>query len=143
MFDVLEMPLYWPVDVNYHEARAYCTWKGSEYRLPTEAEHHRMRGYEVHKHDSCLPLYHTQTAFKCTYIVHLYVLSGVPVVIHSSHAVNKNLGGQNYRLYSMCACVLDLCFRSCRIHHVMCHVTLVPSTANTLPTPISSTDHPL
>ncbi len=49
MFDVLEMPLYWPVDVNYHEAKAYCIWKGSEYRLPTEAEHHRMRGDEVHQ----------------------------------------------------------------------------------------------
>ena len=47
MFDVIEMPLYWPVDVNYHEAKAFCTWKGPEYRLPTEAEHHRMRGEEV------------------------------------------------------------------------------------------------
>ena len=47
MFDVIEMPWYWPVDVNYHEAKAYCTWRGSEYRLPTEAEHHRLRGQEV------------------------------------------------------------------------------------------------
>ena len=47
MFDVIEMPLYWPVDVNYHEAKAFCTWKGPEYRLPSEAEHLRMRGEEV------------------------------------------------------------------------------------------------
>ena len=47
MFDVIEMPLHWPVDVNYHEAKAFCLWKGPEYRLPTEAEHHRMRGEDV------------------------------------------------------------------------------------------------
>ena len=47
MFDVIEMPLYWPVVINYHEAKAFCTWKGPEYRLPTEAEHLRMRGEEV------------------------------------------------------------------------------------------------
>ena len=35
------------MDVNYHEAKAFCTWKGPDYRLPTEAEHHRMRGNEV------------------------------------------------------------------------------------------------
>ena len=47
MFDVIDMPWEWPVDVNYHEAKAYCRWKGPEYRLPTEAEHHSMRGEEV------------------------------------------------------------------------------------------------
>jgi 5-histidylcysteine sulfoxide synthase len=44
MFDVLEMPVDWPVEVNYHEAKAFCKWKGPSYRLPTEAEHHRIRG---------------------------------------------------------------------------------------------------
>jgi len=38
----IEMPLDWPVDVNYLEAKAFCRWKGKkegrEYRLPTEAE---------------------------------------------------------------------------------------------------------
>ncbi|GCC38570.1 hypothetical protein chiPu_0017085 [Chiloscyllium punctatum] len=43
MFDILPMPWDWPVEVNYHEAKAFCTWKGSGYRLPTEAEHHLMR----------------------------------------------------------------------------------------------------
>ena len=38
------MPWDWPVDVNYHEAKAFCKWMGAEYRLPTEAEHHRLRG---------------------------------------------------------------------------------------------------
>ncbi len=41
------MPWDWPVDVNYHEAKAFCKWKGPEYRVPTEAEHHRMRGDPV------------------------------------------------------------------------------------------------
>ena len=41
------MPWDWPVDVNYHEAKAYCKWKGTEYRLLTEAEHHRIRGEKV------------------------------------------------------------------------------------------------
>ena len=46
-FDVLEMPLDWPVDVNYHEAKAFCCWKGPDYRLPAEAEEHMLRGPQV------------------------------------------------------------------------------------------------
>jgi 5-histidylcysteine sulfoxide synthase len=38
MFDELDMPLYWPVEVNAHEAWAYCKWMGEEYRLMSEAE---------------------------------------------------------------------------------------------------------
>ncbi|KAJ7357749.1 hypothetical protein OS493_023223 [Desmophyllum pertusum] len=44
MFDVMDMPMDWPAEINYHEAKAFCAWKGSDYRLPTEAEHHVMRG---------------------------------------------------------------------------------------------------
>ena len=47
MFNVMEMPMDWPAEVNYHEAKAFCAWKGSDYRLPTEAEHHVMRGPQV------------------------------------------------------------------------------------------------
>ena len=47
MYDVIDMPWDWPVDINYHEAKAFCKWKGPDYRLPTEAEHHRMRGDPV------------------------------------------------------------------------------------------------
>ncbi|XP_072919440.1 uncharacterized protein [Hemitrygon akajei] len=43
LFDILPMPWDWPVEVNYHEAKAFCEWKGSGYRLLTEAEHHRIR----------------------------------------------------------------------------------------------------
>ncbi|MEA5536392.1 5-histidylcysteine sulfoxide synthase [Crocosphaera sp. XPORK-15E] len=38
MFDNLELPLDWPVEVNYYEAMAYCRWKGPETRLMSEAE---------------------------------------------------------------------------------------------------------
>ena len=56
MFNVLEMPWDWPVDVNYHEAKAFCCWKGPEYRLPAEAEHHLMRGPQVRTCSFCLVL---------------------------------------------------------------------------------------
>ncbi len=47
MFDVVEMPINWPVEVNYHEAKAFCKWKGEDYRILTEAEHHAIRDTEV------------------------------------------------------------------------------------------------
>jgi 5-histidylcysteine sulfoxide synthase len=37
-FNELDLPLDWPVEVNYYEARAYCQWKGKNIRLMTEAE---------------------------------------------------------------------------------------------------------
>ncbi|XP_038650615.1 ergothioneine biosynthesis protein 1-like isoform X2 [Scyliorhinus canicula] len=43
MFDILPLTLDWPVEVNYHEAKAYCIWKDNGFRLLTEAEHHLMR----------------------------------------------------------------------------------------------------
>jgi len=47
MFDVVDMPHNWPVEINYHEAKAFCKWKGDDYRLLTEAEHHAIRDNEV------------------------------------------------------------------------------------------------
>ncbi|MBL0318364.1 MAG: 5-histidylcysteine sulfoxide synthase [Alphaproteobacteria bacterium] len=47
IFDVVAMPWDWPVIVNYHEAKAYCAWRGKQdkksYRLLTETEHHALR----------------------------------------------------------------------------------------------------
>lgn len=47
LFEVIDMPWDWPVEVNYHEAKAYCAWcaeqAGGPYRLPSEAEHQALR----------------------------------------------------------------------------------------------------
>jgi 5-histidylcysteine sulfoxide synthase/putative 4-mercaptohistidine N1-methyltranferase len=48
IFDITDMPMDYPVIVNFHEAKAYCAWKseqdgGMPYRLLTEAEHHALR----------------------------------------------------------------------------------------------------
>jgi len=44
VWDEIEMPWNWPVDVNYHEAEAFCKWRGAGCRLTTEAEWNLMRG---------------------------------------------------------------------------------------------------
>jgi 5-histidylcysteine sulfoxide synthase len=38
MFDEIDLPLDWPVEVNHHEAMAYCRWQGEGSRLMNEAE---------------------------------------------------------------------------------------------------------
>ncbi|MEH2072303.1 MAG: 5-histidylcysteine sulfoxide synthase [Nostoc sp.] len=40
MFDEMELPLDWPVEVNHYEAMAYCRWQGKDTRLMSEAEYH-------------------------------------------------------------------------------------------------------
>ncbi|NMF66541.1 5-histidylcysteine sulfoxide synthase [Brasilonema octagenarum] len=40
MFDEMDLPLDWPVEVNHYEAMAYCHWKGNQTRLMSEAEYH-------------------------------------------------------------------------------------------------------
>lgn len=42
MFDIIEMPWDWPVEVNHLEAMAYCRWKGKSYRLISEPEWRRI-----------------------------------------------------------------------------------------------------
>ncbi|KGM07216.1 hypothetical protein LP43_0825 [Methylophaga thiooxydans] len=46
MTECVAMPWDWPVDVNYHEAKAFCEWKakqtGESVRLPTEDEWYRL-----------------------------------------------------------------------------------------------------
>ncbi len=46
MTEIVPMPWDWPVEVNYHEAKAFCNWKaeqsGLSVRLPTEDEWYRM-----------------------------------------------------------------------------------------------------
>ncbi|WP_223246890.1 5-histidylcysteine sulfoxide synthase [Sulfuriferula thiophila] len=46
MTELVTMPWDWPVEVNYHEAKAFCNWKaaqsGQAVRLPTEDEWYRL-----------------------------------------------------------------------------------------------------
>lgn len=46
MTEEIEMPWDWPVEVNYHEAKAFCNWRqhitGETTRLPSEDEWYRM-----------------------------------------------------------------------------------------------------
>jgi 5-histidylcysteine sulfoxide synthase/putative 4-mercaptohistidine N1-methyltranferase len=46
MCEEVDMPWHWPVEVNNHEATAFCAWKsaqsGQMYRLPTEDEWVRL-----------------------------------------------------------------------------------------------------
>ncbi|RYF97661.1 MAG: SAM-dependent methyltransferase, partial [Chitinophagaceae bacterium] len=46
MTEEVIMPWDWPVEVNYHEAKAFCNWKklstGLSVRLPTEDEWYRL-----------------------------------------------------------------------------------------------------
>ncbi len=39
MFDEIDLPLDWPVEVNHYEAMAYCCWRGKNIRLMSEAEY--------------------------------------------------------------------------------------------------------
>lgn len=47
MAEEITMPWSWPVEVNYHEAKAFCNWKkslsGLSVRLPSEDEWYRLR----------------------------------------------------------------------------------------------------
>ena len=47
--EIIDMPMDWPVDVNYHEAKAFCNWlsekSGTPLRLPTEDEWYRLHDY--------------------------------------------------------------------------------------------------
>jgi len=57
MLEEIPMPWDWPVEVNYHEAKAFCNWKaqqtGQSIRLPTEDEWYRL--YDVAGLEAELP----------------------------------------------------------------------------------------
>ena len=51
LFSEMRLPMDWPVEVNYLEAKAYCNWRSSQtgapVRLPTEAEWSVLRESEL------------------------------------------------------------------------------------------------
>ncbi|GBF79446.1 5-histidylcysteine sulfoxide synthase [Aphanothece sacrum] len=54
MFDVMELPLDWPVEVNHYEAMAYCRAQNQPTRLMSEAEYN-LATYGSHKNDNYDP----------------------------------------------------------------------------------------
>jgi gamma-glutamyl hercynylcysteine S-oxide synthase len=50
MFELLPLPLDWPVYVSHAEAQAFATWRGG--RLPTEAEYQRASYGSQHPQDA-------------------------------------------------------------------------------------------
>jgi 5-histidylcysteine sulfoxide synthase len=52
MFDAIDLPLAFPVEVNYYEATAYCHWRGDNLRLMTEAEWHLVTYGDVEQNTS-------------------------------------------------------------------------------------------
>lgn len=67
VFEMVDLPMSWPAEVNYHEGSAFATWKGKatsnpDLRLITEAEHNRLRAEGSHEFtfdDSNTNLVHT------------------------------------------------------------------------------------
>lgn len=53
MFNEIEMPRAWPVEVNAYEAQAYCNWRGPEWRLLSEAEFHLIAHQKL-GNDDCI-----------------------------------------------------------------------------------------
>lgn len=71
MFDELNLTLDWPVEVNAHEAWAFCRWRGPEWRLPTEGEFRRIA--------ADAPLVGDDPVFSDTYNLNLAFGSPSPV----------------------------------------------------------------
>jgi 5-histidylcysteine sulfoxide synthase len=54
LFEEIDLPLDYPVEVNHYEAIAYCRWRGDGYRLMTEAEWN-LALQEAKEHNSIPP----------------------------------------------------------------------------------------
>jgi 5-histidylcysteine sulfoxide synthase/putative 4-mercaptohistidine N1-methyltranferase len=54
--EVIALPLSWPVEVNYHEAKAFCKYiskrDNKTYSLPTENEWHRLKDESLNSTES-------------------------------------------------------------------------------------------
>lgn len=81
MFDLLPMPLDYPVEVNAHEAWAYCKWRGEDYRLMTEAEFNCIAMNDLGDRDA---------AFEMAYNLNLKY--GSPNPVGSLQAGQSSLG---------------------------------------------------
>ncbi|MGK7888181.1 MAG: 5-histidylcysteine sulfoxide synthase [Leptolyngbyaceae cyanobacterium] len=55
MFDEIDLPLDWPVEVSHYEAMAFCHWQGEGIRLLTEAEWNQALA--IHGHNPTENIY--------------------------------------------------------------------------------------
>ena len=62
MFDKIDLPLDFPVEVNYYEARAYCRYLGQEFRLMTEGEWH-IASQKKDSNQDCIENYNLNLKF--------------------------------------------------------------------------------
>lgn len=57
LFEVVDMPWSWPVDVNFYEAQAFALWQGMKlgrkFNIQTEAQYHRIR--DISTYDQLKP----------------------------------------------------------------------------------------
>jgi 5-histidylcysteine sulfoxide synthase/putative 4-mercaptohistidine N1-methyltranferase len=69
MLEEVPMPWNWPVEVNYHEAKAFCNWKAAQTglptRLPSEDEWHRLRLHAGQADDAPANLHLEHFASSC------------------------------------------------------------------------------
>lgn len=69
LFSEMPLPMNWPVEVNYLEAKAYCNWMaqklGEPVRLPTEAEWHVLRDSQLGDTQGCGNINLEQYASSC------------------------------------------------------------------------------
>lgn len=84
MYDVIDLPLDWPAEVNYHEAKAFCAWKDWQYRLPVEAEYQVMQNH-------CLNA-NSEEPFNQNLNLNIANFSPTSVVRHNIHGVYDLFG---------------------------------------------------
>ena len=93
MFDEVDLPLCWPVEVNYHEAKAYCTWRGQDFRLLAEAEYYALRAPTV-----------TGLHYHLIYLfIYLFSLSVHSLKDEKQYAPNKHNTGTEWPMQGLTA----------------------------------------
>ncbi|NJL89765.1 MAG: 5-histidylcysteine sulfoxide synthase [Coleofasciculaceae cyanobacterium SM2_1_6] len=79
-FEVMDLPLDWPAEVNYYEAIAFCRWHGADTRLMTEAEWNLARKRsELASRDSAITNSKQQNYLADNYNLNLQFISPSPV----------------------------------------------------------------
>jgi len=78
MFDVIDMPKNWPVEVIAHEAEAFCKWKGKGLRLLTESEWKLLTNTIFHSPSQDFPTINCNTNLNFLSPTPVGYLGGIP-----------------------------------------------------------------